>query len=342
MDVAILDKEKFPRDKVCGGWITPQVVQALDLDLADYARHHTLQPITAFRTSQLGGPQVCTRYPHPVSYGIRRVEFDHYLLQRSGATLYEGEPLAALEKSDGGWMVNGHIRAKVVVGAGGHFCPVAKWMGARPHEEDIVAAQETEFRMTPAEAAACAIAPETPELFFCPDMKGYGWCFRKGDFLNVGLGRLDRHALGDHVARLLAYLRRAGRIGFDLPSPLHGHAYLLYHHRRRSITGEHWLLIGDAAGVASAQSGEGIRPAVESGLMAAAVMAGARDRYDHASLSAYELLLSQRLARTKSGILSALGQHLPAGVAGALAPALMRSRVFARQVVLGQWFLRSG
>ena len=38
MDVMVLDKAMFPRDKVCAGWITPAVVQALQLDTEDYAR----------------------------------------------------------------------------------------------------------------------------------------------------------------------------------------------------------------------------------------------------------------------------------------------------------------
>lgn len=340
-DIAILDQAKFPRDKVCGGWITPQVVQELDLDLADYARQHTLQPITAFRTSRLGDPQLCTRYEHAISYGIRRCEFDHYLLQRSGATLYAGVPLAALESRDGGWMVNGHIKAKVVVGAGGHFCPVAMHLGARFNAEAIIAAQETEFQMTAAEAAACTIAAEIPELFFCPDMKGYGWCFRKGDFLNVGLGRMDRHALGDHVSRLLGYLKRVGKIGFDLRSPLRGHAYLLYGRSQREITADGLLLIGDAAGLASPQSGEGIRPAVESALLAAVVIAGAQGRYDRGHLARYQSLLAWRFGRAPRDLWTRCGQHLPAGITRALARLLFHRASFVRQVVLQRWFLQS-
>lgn len=341
VDAAILDQAKFPRDKVCGGWITPQVVQELDLDLADYASHHTLQPITAFRISRLGDPQVCARHDHAISYGIRRCEFDHYLLKRSGATLYEGEPLAAIESSAGGWIVNGHIKAKLVIGAGGHFCPVAKRLGARFNAEAIVAAQETEFEMTPAEAAACAISADTPELFFCPDMKGYGWCFRKGDFLNVGLGRLDRKALGDHVSRLLEYLKRADKVGFELPSPMRGHAYLLHGRSQREITSDGLMLIGDAAGLACPHSGEGIRPAVESALLAAAVLAGAPSRYDRGSLSRYEHLLAWRFGRGQRDAWTSFGQHLPVGVTKALARLLLRNTAFVRQIVLQRWFLQS-
>ena len=46
LDVAILDRQTFPRDKICGGWITPQVLSELGIDPAEYGRDRVLQPIT--------------------------------------------------------------------------------------------------------------------------------------------------------------------------------------------------------------------------------------------------------------------------------------------------------
>ena len=49
LDVVVLDRREFPRDKTCAGWVTPQVVESLELDLADYARGgRTLQPLHGF------------------------------------------------------------------------------------------------------------------------------------------------------------------------------------------------------------------------------------------------------------------------------------------------------
>src|SRR5512140_789462 len=104
--VTVLDKAQFPRNKVCAGWITPAVVQALQLDAEDYARERVLQPISAFRTGLIHGAEVETRYPRTVSFGIRRCEFDHYLLQRSGAQLRLGETVNSLVKRSGLWVVN--------------------------------------------------------------------------------------------------------------------------------------------------------------------------------------------------------------------------------------------
>ena len=56
--VVILDKAKFPRNKVCGGWITPSVLQALAIDPAEYARGRTLQAITGFRIGRIPSPKL--------------------------------------------------------------------------------------------------------------------------------------------------------------------------------------------------------------------------------------------------------------------------------------------
>src|SRR5262245_6929280 len=80
LNVIILDKCRFPRDKICGGWITPQVVEELQIDLDDYARTRLLQPITAFRVSAMGARDIEVPYDRAVSYGIRRCEFDDFLL----------------------------------------------------------------------------------------------------------------------------------------------------------------------------------------------------------------------------------------------------------------------
>ena len=221
LNVVILDKQKFPRDKICGGWITPAAVSELSIDPADYSRGRLLQPITGFRTGWIGGPAIDTDYGITVSYGIRRREFDEYLLRRSGARIIEGVPLASLDRDTGGWLVNGNIRARLVVGAGGHFCPVAKLTCARRTHENAVVAQEIEFEMDDRQRAACQVRTEIPELYFCHDIKGYGWCFRKQNFLNIGLGRMDQHRLKDHVDEFVAVppRRRPDRIRYPSSFP---------------------------------------------------------------------------------------------------------------------------
>ena len=63
LDVLIIDKQEFPRDKVCAGWITPAVVESLELDCAEYSNGRVMQPICGFRTGIIGGTPVETQYP---------------------------------------------------------------------------------------------------------------------------------------------------------------------------------------------------------------------------------------------------------------------------------------
>ena len=341
LDVLLIDRRIFPRDKVCGGWITPQVLQELKIDPAEYSQCRTLQPITAFRTSRMGDPDLLTSYGKPVSYGIRRVEFDDYLVRRCGARLREGVEFRRIERDGEHWVINGETRARMVVGAAGHFCPVARYLGATLRNEDIVAAQEAEFPMDERQQAACSISGEVPELYFCPDMRGYGWCFRKGSILNVGFGRLDKHALSAHVAEFLQFLKQSSRVEFDLPAGMLGHAYLIYSKTARRVVEDGLMLVGDSAGLAYSQSGEGIRPAVESGLLAGKVIMEAAGDFRLARLAPYRELLNHRFGSTRGDWTTSISRSLSPAMINAAARRLLRMRWFAAGVVVQRWFLHA-
>lgn len=342
LDVTIIDRSSFPRNKVCGGWITPAVLEELQIDPQEYGKARVLQPVTGFLTGRIGGTEVRTDYGRPVSYGIRRCEFDAYLLERTGARVLQNTPLKQLEREGDEWIVNGDMRARIVIGAGGHFCPVARHLGADARKETAVAAQEMEFEMTPEQREKCHVRGEVPELYFCADMKGYGWCFRKQNYLNIGLGRLDPKGLPNHVAEFVAFLRKTRRIGFDLSASMLGHAYLLYSKTNRKLIDDGVLLIGDAAGLAHSQSGEGIRPAVESGLLAARVIAGAAGNYTRENLGPYRAALEARFGESGKDFSTSVGARLPSSWIDSLGRLLFANGWFSRHVVLDRWFLHRG
>lgn len=80
--ILLIDKQDFPRDKTCAGWVTPAVMNTLKIDRDDYSQGRTLQPIRRFRIGMMGQPPVENDHGDVVSYGIRRCEFDTYLLDR--------------------------------------------------------------------------------------------------------------------------------------------------------------------------------------------------------------------------------------------------------------------
>ncbi|MCG7198288.1 NAD(P)/FAD-dependent oxidoreductase [Marinobacter pelagius] len=336
--ILILDKQDFPRDKTCAGWVTPAVMKELDIDLDAYGNGRTLQPIRRFRIGMMGQPPVENDHGEVVSYGIRRCEFDAYLLDRvTTATRQLATPVKSIERRGGNWVVNETWEAPLIVGAGGHFCPVARLLGEGPgSHETVVAAKEVEFEMTDAQASLCQARGDTPELWFCRDLKGYAWVFRKGNYLNIGLGREDNHKLTEHLQAFVEEMKAAGRIPTDLPGRFKGHAYLLYAHAERPLVDDGVILIGDSAGLAYTQSGEGIRPAVESALLAAEVIRKATD-YSASSLQVYGDAIAERFGNRAAE--SEQGWQVPAWLKTPLASTLMRSHWFTRKVVTEKWFL---
>ena len=108
--VAVLERDEFPRTKLCAGWITPEVVADLELDPASYPhRFNTFDHLVmhirglSFRLKT-------------VQHSIRRYEFDHYLLKRSGAVVHQHN-VREIERDEGDYVIDGQYRARYLVGA---------------------------------------------------------------------------------------------------------------------------------------------------------------------------------------------------------------------------------
>jgi flavin-dependent dehydrogenase len=324
-NVLIMDAARFPRDKVCAGWITPRVLEVLGLTPEEYrANGLVMQDMTGFRTSVLpGGRPVSTRYGSVVSYGIRRCEFDRFLVRRAGVTVLEGTPVSSVRCAADRWIVNDQVSASVLVGAGGQFCPVARHLNP-PSRGGLVIAREIELAI---DADPCSVEGRLPELYFCHDLNGYGWAVRKGEFLNVGFGRRGSHEFQHHVRGFAAWLRTSRMLperALD-PARWRGHAYRLRGATPR-VAGDNVLLIGDAAGLAWPESGEGIAPAVESAAIAAQTIVAAGGRSAAVDALAYANAIG---ATAKPGV----SVPLP------LARGLLRVPPFVR-FALDRWFLR--
>lgn len=337
IDVLLLDRDQFPRNKPCAGWITPAVLTAVGIDPEEYRQGRVLQDISSFRVGLIKGATQIISYGKIVSYGILRYEFDHYLLERSQVRKSLGEAVTSLERIDGGWLVNNRIRARLLVGAGGHFCPVARLLGAKVGHEEIVVGQVAEFAMSQDEERSCCLQPDTPTLLFCQDMKGYGWLFRKGKYLNVGLGRMDRCHLARHVRDFCTMLKQSGELSEGFSCRFQGHAYRLYDRRERRVsTVDGALLIGDAVGVAYPQSGEGIQPAIDSALLAVETILAANGDYRRDNLVSYTQHLAKRFGSSQNRLPS-----LPvySEAVRFLGSRLLSSSWFIRNVLLDSWFL---
>ena len=275
----LLDAAVFPRVKICAGWVTPAALDDLEIDPEKYPL--TIQPFKAC-VLEFGGGRHETGWRRPASYGIIRREFDHFLLERAaavGADVRWGIRVTGVSAGPAAVAVEterGRFEAPVVIGAGGHRCPVARVLGEVSEREEVVVAQESETRLGPEWTERLRPFMEAPEIYVEPDLRGYGWFFPKQDFINIGIGCTGGGdgTLPRRREELLAALRASGRLPADLPiEPFKGHAYVVRRQAPRRLSGPRFCLVGDAAGLARDLSGEGIGPAIRSGGLAALAVA---------------------------------------------------------------------
>jgi flavin-dependent dehydrogenase len=106
---------------------------------------------------------------------------------------------------------------------------------------------------------------------------------------------------------------------------------------RRRIIDDGVLLVGDAAEIADPQSGEGIRHAVESGLLAAQTIIEARGQFSSSRLEPYAARLQARFATVP--LSGAIARIVPDRVKPIVAEYLLDLPAFVKHVVLDQWFL---
>lgn len=210
---------------------------------------------------------------------------------------------------------------------------MARALGAVPKKERPIAALVAEFADEEREISPRTL-PGAVTIAFTPDLEGYGWLLRKGGFVNVGLGSLQGKDVRRLTAEFCAHLRQRGDLTRDVGGLLKGHAYLPYRREGRPLIGEGALVIGDAAGVSAAESGEGILPAVETALLAAQAVLAAEGDYRMDKLAPYRAALDKRFGGREI--------TLPQGMKQKAGAALLSSRWLTRHLVLDRWFLHSG
>lgn len=287
VDCLILDHQQFPRVKLCAGWITPQVVRDLEFVPEEYpgglTTYHALYiSIWGFRF----------RLPTQ-QYAIRRCEFDNWLLRRSGAPV-QVHRVERIEQCNGRYVVDGAFAGKYLVGAGGTRCPVYRtlFQEASPRDRDsLIVTLEQEFPY-PYTDPRC-------QLWFLENgLPGYAWYVPKAnDIVNVGIGAKlsPLQAKGDTLRRhWRAFVDKLDRQdlvrGYSFRP--RGHVYYSRQRQPRVRLGNA-LIVGDAVGLATLNMGEGIGPAVRSGLLAAEAIVRDSD-YDIRSIQKLSLLPNLR------------------------------------------------
>jgi menaquinone-9 beta-reductase len=294
--VAVVDRATFPRVKLCGGWLSTPIWDALALVPGEYAGG--LWEWNSCHVSYQGvGRAIACR-----GWFIRRFEFDDFLLRASGADLRLGVPAGDIERDgDGLWSV-ASVRARHLVGAAGTHCPVARLLQP-PRPMGPVGVQEHEFQADAAAVARTRAGRDgEPELLLHDDLRGYSWNVPKTDWLNVGSGTVDPNEVRAAWLAARAHFVGAGHVPAEAagalePKAMKGHAYYLYDPAhlagaaRVDDDGKGGAyLCGDSLGLAQPLTAEGILPAVISGrLCAEAILAGDPASYP-ARLAAHPII----------------------------------------------------
>jgi len=271
--VLLLEKERLPRYKTCGGGLSPRFLQE--------QFPFSFEPVLFTQARSLGYYYKNRAVVIPVAEGavsmVMRDALDAHLLAHCQAEVISGTAARAVrelpdrvivETTDGRC-----FSAPYLVGADGANSLTARALRLRPRRT-LAAALEVEARVPPAVMARFS---GQMAFLFGEIRWGYLWIFAKDDHLSVGIA-----ALRPKPGELQQTLRRVmAGYGIDLePAALRGHPIPIYTRRERLATARA-LLVGDAAGLADPLSGEGIRLAVHSGRLAAqAILRGQIGRYE--------------------------------------------------------------
>jgi menaquinone-9 beta-reductase len=313
--VLLCEKQRYPRDKVCGDGLTPRAVRALDNmglreEYQGWSRSVGLKVHGGGHVIELPWPEL-EDYP---SFGLARPRGDlDQLLARTaakaGAELWEATDV--LEPLVSGGLVDGavvrregedpvDVRAEVVVAADGASSRFAQSLGLiRDSQRPIGVAIRQYYR---SDRDNDPWIDSYLELWKGDHLlPGYGWVFPLADgTVNVGCGLLNTSAHFGNInyRQLLAeWVPTVGpEWGFGAddavarprshPLPMGANRHPPLH---RGV-----LFVGDAAGLVNPFNGEGIDYALESGELAAEAALEVLETGDRARLLAYRSAVEQR------------------------------------------------
>ncbi|MEN3357307.1 MAG: menaquinone-9 beta-reductase [Mycobacteriales bacterium] len=298
LDVLLLEKSRFPREKVCGDGLTPRAVKSLigmGIDVSESAgwvRNRGLRVIGGGRRLELPWPELAS-YP---DFGLvrPRLDLDEMLVrqaEKAGARLHEGSTVTAPVLDRAGRLVgvstkDASFHAPLVVAADGGSGRLALSLGIAKRDDRPMGVAVRRYYTSPRThddhlESWLELWDDSRQRL----LPGYGWIFGVGDgTANVGLGILNSSAAFGHTdyRRLLSSWLGGlpDEWGFTEPNatgPVRGGGLPMgfnrVPHYARGL-----LLVGDAGGAVNPFNGEGIAYAMETGQLAAEHVAQALAR----------------------------------------------------------------
>jgi geranylgeranyl reductase family protein len=265
----LLEKEKFPRYKPCGGALSEHAISYLDFELPQNIIEWEITGANIFFKDQF----VKAHKDYRMSVLISRDKFDNFMLEKAketGIHVHTGERVLDCREMDDCVEVDTEIntyQAKFAIVAEGAHGLVKTCVRPIDTKEKYGVCVVTEI---PAEESEIEERlGNSLELYFGVASGGYGWVFPHKTYYSVGIGGVTKDFQHPKEA-MLNFLRENG---FNGEYKFHGHKIPAGGHKRK-IAGSRVLLSGDAAGFVDAFSGEGLAYAIISGQFAAKAIAG--------------------------------------------------------------------
>jgi geranylgeranyl reductase family protein len=289
--VLLLDRERFPRDKPCGGGLTYRAVRELPVSVEPVVEDTVRRFQLGFRYAR----RFERRTEQPLILMTQRRRLDAHLAEQAaaaGADFRDGVRATAIELEDDRAVVRfggSAAVAPVLLGADGVNGLTARVLGLSGRRQHGVA---LEGNVSHVHAREEFKGRAVVELGTVPG--GYAWVFPKGDHVNVGVGGWESEG-----PRLREHLERACA-GYGLPvervESLRGYR-LPMRGARDPVSRGRALLVGDAAGLVDPLSGDGMYEAFVSARLgtetALEVLEGRAS-----TLDGYALRLDAALGRT--------------------------------------------
>ena len=265
--VLVLDKANFPREKSCGGGVSPAIAQWFDFDFTPVVQNHVSQVKYTFKMSDPAEVELQDVTP---MWMVRREQFDNFLLEQAtgqGVEFKSGVEVQSVKLAGDSWQVStndGQFESKYLIAADGANSSTAKLLGF--DEPQLVAAASLQI---PGEVSD---RRKVTAFFDFGSLKnGFMWCFPKADGYSFSAAYV-RNPKGK-ADELKKQLYKYAEL-FDL-DPSKGdykeHPLNLWQ-KERPLHSDRALLVGEAAGMVDPLIGEGIRPALYTGVQAAAAV----------------------------------------------------------------------
>ncbi len=314
--VALVDREKFPRDKPCGGAFSYGLVEAFP-----YLRKSEPEIIKSIsREGTIHSPNRRVALTGKVDLAMTlRSDFDKVLHEEAveqGAFPLTGKRVKSVQVSSDGVSALGSdgtvIRGRVLVGADGASSVVARTLGFRRAwpKRSITACQVVEVPMKESSIADVYGSERTYRFYAnLNEEPGYGWVFPKRDSVNVGLGIVGEESKG-LPAKFNGFVHMILKEGLLPANPdmsrLRGALVPTGGPSRRSY-GERCVLVGDSCGMVNPLTGGGIAYSMRAARYAARALEACfeNDRFDSTSLMRYQNLWRNDFGKDMRNLLAA-------------------------------------